>query len=77
MTTFDPNRVLPPVNLKVQALNILEDSIDNTRGDGWAEISPDNVRKLREALLSIPSDAVGEVRLRTGSENTFHTTWKE
>jgi hypothetical protein len=67
----------PEPTLQLQALNILEDSIGNTRGDGWAEISPDNVRKLREALLSIPSDAVGEVRLRTGSENTFHTTWKE
>jgi hypothetical protein len=67
----------PEPTLKVQALNILEDSIGNTRGDGWAKISPDNVRKLREALLSIPSDAVGEVRLRTGSENAFHITWKE
>jgi hypothetical protein len=67
----------PEPTLQVQALNILEDSIYSTRGDGWAEISPDNVRKLREALLSIPSDIVGEVHLRTGGENTFHTTWKK
>jgi len=59
---------------KAKALNILEDSIDNTRGDGWAEISPDNVRKLREALLSIPGEMPQAPHIHDGN---IEYTWKE
>jgi hypothetical protein len=64
----------PEPTLQVQALNILEDSIDNTRGDGWAEISPDNVRKLREALLSIPGEVLQVPHIHDGN---IEYTWKE
>jgi len=64
----------PEPTLKVKALNILKDSIDNTRGDGWAEISPDNVRKLREALLSISDEVLPVPHIR--DENN-RKAWKE
>jgi hypothetical protein len=64
----------PEPTLKVQALNILEDSTDNTRGDGRAEISPDNVRKLREALLSIPGEVLQVPHIHDGN---IEYTWKE
>jgi hypothetical protein len=64
----------PEPTLQVQALNILEDSIGNTRGDGWAEISPDNVRKLREALLSIPGEVLQVPHIHDGN---IEYTWKE
>ncbi len=64
----------PEPTPKVKALNILEDSIGNTRGDGWAEISPDNVRKLREALLSIPGEVLQVPHIHDGN---IEYTWKE
>lgn len=64
----------PEPTLQVQALNILEDSIDNTSGDGWAQISPDNVKKLRKALLSIPGEVSQAPHIDDGN---IEYTWKE
>ena len=64
----------PGPTTKLEALNILEDSTGNTRGDGWAEISPDNVRKLREALLSIPGEVLQVPHIHDGN---IEYTWKE
>jgi len=64
----------PEPTLQIQALNILEDSTDNTRGDGWAEISPDNVRKLRKVLLSIPGEVSQAPHIDDGN---IEYTWKE
>jgi hypothetical protein len=70
-----PNwQLKPEPTLQIQALNILEDSMGNTRGDGWAEISPDNVRKLRKALLSIPGEVSQAPHIRDGN---IYYTWKE
>jgi hypothetical protein len=64
----------PSPTTRLEALNILEDSIGNTRRDGWAEISPDNVRKLREALLSIPGEVLQVPHIHDGN---IEYTWKE